>query len=287
MADLDKLRDLAEQVHPPAFDSLVTTAKRRGRRAAALTGAAVIVALLVGADLLTAGVADRSAPPADDPSRTSEKTPDPEPTLSPKAGEVLPLSRDTRWATMRQGRYAVEVTASLRYELDVPDRWKVLSGRFLNTPPSGASSIFFASQAPADDTWLPRHPCRDHSVTPVGPDVADLAAGLRQQPVLQVSKPVAVTVDGYSGLYLEVRIPDEVDAGRCVDDIVHLFSIGRNGDVLREEWQWEEGFVGRWWILDVDGKRIVVMPQCDTDCTAHDLNVLTTMAESVTFTSDE
>jgi hypothetical protein len=29
------------------------------------------------------------------------------------------------------------------------------------------------------------------------------------------------------------------------------------------------------------------MPQCDTDCTAHDFDVLTTMAESVTFTSDD
>jgi hypothetical protein len=247
----------------------------------------VVVALLVGTELFTAGVEDRSAPPADVPNRTSEPSPDPEPTLTPGAGEVLQLSRDTRWATMRQGRYAVEVTASLTYELDVPDRWKVLGGRFLNTPPSGANSIFFASQAPADDTWLPRHPCRDHSVTPVGPDVADLAAGLRRQPVLRVSKPAAVTVDGHSGLYLEVRIPGEVDASRCVDDIVHLFSIGRTGDVLREEWQWEEGFVGQWWILDVDGKRVVIMPQCDTDCTAHDFDVLTTMAESVTFTSDD
>jgi len=37
----------------------------------------------------------------------------------------------------------------------------------------------------------------------------------------------------------------------------------------------------------VDGKRVVIMPQCDTDCTAHDFDVLTTMAESVPFTSDD
>jgi len=285
MADLDKLRDLGEQVHPPSFDSLVTTARRRGRRAAALTAAGVVIALVVGSQILSQGGVARTTPPADAPTPSPSPT---EPIYSPGVGEVMALPRDTDRATMRQGRYAVQVTSSLSYELDVPDRWIAISGRFLNSGP-GTSSIFFVSQAPADDTWLPRHPCRDHSVTPVGPDVADLATGLRQQPGLTVTQPAAVTVDGYSGLYLEVRIPDRIDASRCADDIVHLFSIGRNGDVRREEWQWEDGYVGRWWILDVDGKRIVVMPQCDrdNDCTPHDIDTFTRMAESITFTSDE
>lgn len=285
MADLDKLRDLGEQVRPPSFDSLVTTARRRGRRAAALIAAGVVLTLVVGSQVLSQGGVARTTPPADAPTPSPSPT---EPIYSPEVGEVMTLPRDTDRATMRQGRYTVQVTSSLSYELDVPDRWIAISGRFLNSGP-GTSSIFFVSQAPAADTWVPRHPCRDHSVTPVGPTVADLADGLRHQPVLQVSRPAPVTVDGYSGLYLEVTIPDDVDASRCVDDIVHLFSLGKNADILREEWQWEAGYVGRWWILDVDGQRIVVMPQCDSDndCTQHDLDVLTRMAESITFTRDE
>lgn len=254
-------------------------------RAAPLVLAALAV-LLCGC---TADAGSPGAARADRPAQASEPSPSPtEPIYSPEVGEVMTLPRDTDRATMRQGRYTVQVTSSLSYELDVPDRWIAISGRFLNSGP-GTSSIFFVSQAPAADTWLPRHPCRDHSVTPVGPTVADLADGLRHQPVVQVSRPAPVTVDGYSGLYLEVTIPDDVDASRCVDDIVHLFSLGKNADILREEWQWEAGYVGRWWILDVDGQRIVVMPQCDSDndCTQHDLDVLTRMAESITFTRDE
>jgi hypothetical protein len=48
--------------------------------------------------------------------------------------------------------------------------------------------------------------------------------------------------------------------------------------------QWEEGLVSRWWILDVDGERIVVVPQCVFACTSKDFETLTTMAESMTFT---
>lgn len=109
----------------------------------------------------------------------------------------------------------------------------------------------------------------------------DLAAGLRGQPVLEVSRPVPVTLDGNQGLYLEVTIPDAVDADACVDDTVALFSTGA------DRWGWTDGFVGRWWILDVDGERVVVMPQCETTCSKDDFDTLTTMAESVTFSSDQ
>jgi hypothetical protein len=245
----------------------------------------VLAAMAVVLGGCTSDSGSAGAAPADRPARTSEPAPDSEPTYSPGADEVMTLPRDTPQATLRQGRYAVRVTATLAYELDVPARWIAIGGRFLNAPPE-ASSIFFASQAPADDTWLPRHPCRDHSVTPVGPTVSDLADALGHQPVLQVSEPAPVAIDGYSGLHLEVTIPDTVDASQCADGIVGLFSLGRNGDILREEWQWKQGYVGRWWILDVDGKRIVISGQCDNPCADRDIDTLEAMAESVTFTRD-
>jgi hypothetical protein len=200
-----------------------------------------------------------------------------QPTYSPEAGEVVTVAQDQKWATMEQGRYAVQLAPSLTYEVDVPDQWRVYEGRFLNPPPSGANSIFFVASAPADSTELPQHPCDDPSGTRVGPSVSDLAHALRQQPVLEVSRPDPVTVDGSDGLYVDVRIPDEVDSSTCVDDTVALFSTGS------DDWGWTEGFVGQWWILSVDGKRVVINGQCDPACADHDFDALTTMAESVTF----
>lgn len=139
-------------------------------------------------------------------SAVSESSTD-EPTYSPEAGEVVTLERDQRWATLEQGRYALQVSSSMSYEVDVPDRWRVHQGRFLNSPPQ-EKTIFFVSSAPKKSTELPQHPCDDPTGTRVGPSVRDLANGLRDQPVLQVSEPDPVTVDGHDGLYVDVRIPE-------------------------------------------------------------------------------
>ena len=180
---------------------------------------------------------------------------------------------------MQQGRYALQLTSTLAYQVDVPDQWNVVGGRFLNADPQ--PSIFFVAPAPAS-TGLPLHPCRDHTTRVVGPTVRDLAGALRRQPVLDVTKPVPVALDGHRGLYLEVTIPDTVDTDSCVDDRVSLFESGGPDGYVGQQ-----GYVGRWWILEVDGERMVAMPQCDTGCTKDEFATLTTMAESITFTQDE
>ena len=287
MSDLEQLRSLGDQLRPPPFNSLVTTARRRTRRAAAVVAACTAVVLVIGGGALRAGGDDRSAPgPANPPTRptqTSELGPSRvQRTYSPEAGEVQALPQGRSYsATMRSGRYALRLTPTLAYQVDVPDLWTVVGGTFLNAAPQ-SDAIFFVAPAPANSTGLPQHPCRDHTTTVVGPTVSDLAGVLRRQPVLDVTKPVPVTLDGYRGLYLEVTIPDKVDADSCVDDRVSLFESGGP-----DGYAWQEGYVGRWWILEVDGQRMVVMPQCDTGCTEDDFDTLTTMAESITFTRGE
>jgi hypothetical protein len=72
MSDLEQLRGLTEQVRPPAFASLQETARRRDRRAAvtALTGAALVVLLVVGGVLVTRSDERSIEPVEPDPDRT-------------------------------------------------------------------------------------------------------------------------------------------------------------------------------------------------------------------------
>jgi len=289
MSDLDQLRSVGNEVRPPSFDSLVTTARRRTRRTAAgVVAAFITVVMLIGGGMRIAGDIDRSAPgPANRPTSPSQVTTTPKPTTptySPGMGAIFELPQEIGPAILRQGRYAVRVTPTLSYEVYTPDQVKAVNGSFLNTRSasgSGWAGIFFVSTASAEGTILPAHPCRDHTGRVVGPTVSDLAGALRRQPLLDVSKPQVINVDGYQGLWVDVRIPIEVDASTCVNDIVRLFSSGQ------DSWGWVEGFMGRWWILDVDGERVVVNAQCDTDCSKSDWRTLQAMLESVDFIPDE
>ena len=229
----------------------------RGLTVRVMPAVLAVMAAALGACTSDSDTGDAAAGDSDSTESTSAGPPE-QPTYSPGPNEVVTLDQGQRWASMEQGRYAVRLSSSLTYEVDVPDSWRVFLGRFLNTPPSGAHSIFFVSEAPARGTELPRHPCDDPTGTPVGPSVSALADGLRGQPVLEVSKPDPVTVAGSHGLYVDVRIPESVDAASCIDGTVALFTSGS------DEWGWQEGFVAHWWILDVDGERVVINGQCDT-----------------------
>ena len=100
------------------------------------------------------------------------------------------------------------------------------------------------------------------------------------QPVLDVRATSPVTLDGATGVFLEVRVPPDFDASACQDlgetkNDLMLFSTTEG-----TTWTWAPGYVGHWWILDVGGERVVVMNACDQTCTAKDLRTLRTMTES-------
>ncbi|RYP80108.1 hypothetical protein EKO23_24750, partial [Nocardioides guangzhouensis] len=80
MPDLDRLRDLADQVRPPALEALRDTARRRDRRAAAtlVAGCVTVLVVVLGGVLLDHG---------DERSRPQPVRPGPSP-----SGDVRALS---------------------------------------------------------------------------------------------------------------------------------------------------------------------------------------------------
>ena len=80
MPDLDQLRDLADQVRPPAFGALTETARRRDRRAAAgLATALVVLAVVVLSGIVTTR-----------DERTSPQPARPSPSTDVRAAGMLP-----------------------------------------------------------------------------------------------------------------------------------------------------------------------------------------------------
>ena len=237
------------------------------------------LALVLGACDADSTADDASPGPTSSPTPTPTSTPaDPAPTdqvtYSPGPGEVVSIPRDDSEAVVLPGRYALRLDKKLGYEVDVPDKRFADEGVYLHTPE--APGVFAATTAGAT-TRLPRHPCTDMTGVPVGPGAAELANAVAAQPDLVTSEPKPVTLGGASGYYLELRIPAD-DQGSTCGEGLQLFRTGTT------TWSWGPG-LARWWILDLHGERVVVMNFCDQTCTRENLQKLTTMAESITFTT--
>lgn len=108
------------------------------------------------------------------------------------------------------------------------------------------------------DYGVQADPCRrPHDVDPVGPTVADLVAAIEGSPALRTGSVRAVQIGGAPGRLLRVSIPASYDVTSCVDEQVGL--PGAPGSINNMP----PGYTADWWILDVDGARIVVHHLCD------------------------
>jgi hypothetical protein len=118
-------------------------------------------------------------------------------------------------------------------------------------------------------TNLVRHGCRDPSRLdpPVGPTVGDLAAALADlAPFRVTSPPRDITIDGYRGKHLELTVPAMPMAGRGDE---HRF-VGCVGGKLKS-WiappygafygHTGPGYSEEFWILDVEGSRVVIVAE--------------------------
>jgi len=235
-----------------------------------------VLAILLGS--CTAGASqDDEGLPAPERSPRAVVTPAGDPSYSSDPEEPFLLPRGSDFVPMSAGRYeAWRIGSSDHYEVDVPDGWRVLAGTYLNAPADG-HGIFFVASLPRKRTDLAVHPCRDHTLWRVGPTVRDFAEAMRKQPVWRVSTPRPVALDGHQGLYVEVELPARVDPARCVDGAVSEYESGPDGMATTVSYK------GRWWILDVHGQRLVVMARCYDTCTQQDLDTMTAMAESISW----
>jgi hypothetical protein len=99
---------------------------------------------------------------------------------------------------------------------------------------------------------------------PAGDSVRTLADAFLRQKVTSVTKPRAVTLAGYDGLYLEIKAPVKLDYTRCNDAELNFWEATPAG----ERWTRMPAMRDRLWILDVDGQPMVLamfVPPSATD----------------------
>lgn len=122
--------------------------------------------------------------------------------------------------------------------------------------------------------------CTGHGLAdpPVGPTVDDLATALADLgPFVVTSPPSDATMDGYSGKHLELTLP-EMQFSDCVGGEV----ISWDADVLSYPFH---GYLPRdieeYWILDVEGSRLVIVANRSPDSAPQDIEELQAILDSI------
>lgn len=215
--------------------------------------------------VIVSGCAGATPSPWPTVSPIQTPTATPTPTASPMVQDIMELAK---FAPLEPGSYFIDPDSDpstpLRVVYEVPvEGWSQWFGAVKDSEgPYVMMNITTVVN-------LVRHGCRDHSWSdpPVGPSVDDLAGALTDlAPFRVTSPPEDVTIYGYRGKYLELTVPDLPVSGDdftgCVDG--NLLSWVAPIDVAEGEgsafyaYNAEPGRTEEFWILDVDGARLVI-----------------------------
>ena len=167
-------------------------------------------------------------------------------------------------------------TTPLRVTYEVPDGWSSWFGAIKEDDfGHTALSIITVPNVVTDG-------CRDHTPLdpPVGPTVDDLATALsRLAPFEVTAPPTDVTLLGYQGKHLALTVPVDlrVDSGAenfhdfadCLDGELHSWiSTNNEGSFSGYE---APGHTEEFWILDVQGTRLVLVKDASPNTPAQDI----------------
>ena len=243
---------------------------------------------LVLAAILALG-ACAPGPEAADPTIPSPTAPgDPSPT--PMVQDIIELAP---FAPLEPGTYSIDPdldpSTPLRVVYEVPfEGWSQWIGAVKSTD-GGDVGVSITTV-----TNLVRHGCRDHSWAdpPVGPGVDDLAAALADlAPFRVTSPPKDMTIYGYRGKYLELTVPDLPVEGEG-DDRRFTGCVGGNlkswvaavdtepGDAFYG-YNGEPGRTEEFWILDVEGTRLMIEANWSPDSPRKDVAEMRAILDSI------
>jgi hypothetical protein len=241
-----------------------------------LVAAAAAVVAGVGALLVVAGSDD------EDPVDTVDS---PATTTVAPGQEVLEVPGGETFVPLEPGRYFVDPdgddTTPLRVTYEVAaEGWDSWFGA-LKFAQDGVDAATVLSITTV--TNLVTDGCLDHTPLdpPVGPTVEDLATALTQLAPFEVTAPPTdVNVFGYPGQHLELTVPDGVSPG-CLDGDLDSWISPVNGGAF-------SGYDGpgqteEFWILDVEGTRLVFVKLNSPVSPAEDAAELDAIFDSITI----
>ncbi|HYG72958.1 MAG TPA: hypothetical protein VEC15_11845 [Actinomycetota bacterium] len=213
---------------------------------------------LAVAVMLAVGACGSSPEPAGDPAPT---------TATPSETDTAPAAQDIftgvePLSPVEPGTYFIDAdvdpSTPLRAVFDIPaEGWSSWLGAVKFGPDDGHVSVSITTVVN-----LVTDGCADHLAAdpPVGPSVDDLVTALTElEPFEVTTPPEDVTIYGYRGKHLEWTVPDiafdRCDAGDVRSWIAPI-DVGEPGDAFYG--YTGPGYTEEFWILDVEGTRLMI-----------------------------
>jgi hypothetical protein len=203
------------------------------------------------------------------------------------AGHATPQAMPSQTRDLKAGTYVWDALGKPfpKASITVPDGWTINSGFALvsrsDTPRQLVVYIWDVVDVYANGCqWLGPliHP---------GPTADELAAVLVTRPLRNATTPVAVSLGGYNGKYLEWSVPVDIKFNEALAD--RGFSDCNGGlfkswtDLSGDRYQQAPGQVDRLWILDVQGRRLVIDASYKPGATHQDLVEEANVVNSIEF----
>jgi hypothetical protein len=253
-----------------------------------LCAAAVVVAVLVGAQIFSSPNGGVGAGPT--PTATAEPTPEPTPSPSAEAaleqGPFLVFDPATQTAPFDDGP-PITVTIPASGWTSLP-QFSALTKGDQADPPEGAGAGLLTGDTGADGLYVYGDPCHWESTTPdtAATTVDEIVEALGAQASRDATEPVDVPVGGYAGKSITLHVPNDGShrATAFADcDQSTFATYGVAGLEGPARYQHGPGQVDEFWILDVDGA-IVILDAMYGPATPDELIVeVRSLAESATF----
>ena len=253
--------------------------------------AAAVVAVLFGASRL---LPSESGPGATQPTPTPNPTETPSPAVTPGESAAPSLAlispgpicdNAARTGPMEPGTYSA--TTPVPYTVDVPAGWTLGEGCFIGKYPGedggpGADEVLFS-------IWNVTHIFADAcgwddstGVISAGSTAAELTDALRSQLGRVASETTDVEVDGFPALRTEFTIAPEVELSTCTGGNLRLWPLA-GPDFGGGYCCSQKDSVQDVRIADVNGQRVVVITEHQTDSSAQDVAQLAAMVDSINF----
>jgi len=240
-----------------------------------LAAAAVVVAVLIGAQLLGSPGGGLGNPPS-----PSER-PTAEPSSSVGAG-------------LAEGPFVVDgPPVAITVSIPAPG-WAFNRDFFVlakgdEQKNMAEAAMLLWAEDPGTAFYVYGDPCQWESTTPDSPvtTVDEIAAALAAQASRNASEPVDVTVGGYAGKSVTLHVPDDINFEEDCDE-GQFASWGLvQGEARRRvepaRFQQGPGQIDEIWFLDVDGVTVILDATYRPDTSAELVEELRSIAESATF----